>query len=31
MSINLAIAWVLTIPASALMAAVFWWIGTRFL
>lgn len=30
-SINLAVAWVLTIPASALMAAVFWWIGTRFL
>ena len=30
-SINLAIAWVLTIPASALMAAAFWWIGTRLL
>jgi PiT family inorganic phosphate transporter len=30
-SINLAVAWVLTIPASALIAAIFWWIGTRFL
>ncbi len=29
MSINLAIAWVLTIPASGLIAAVFWWIGTK--
>jgi PiT family inorganic phosphate transporter len=24
-------AWVLTIPASALVAAVFWWLGTKFL
>lgn len=30
-SINLAIAWVLTIPASGLIAAAFWWIGTKFL
>ena len=30
-SINLAVAWVLTIPASALIAAGFWWIGTRVL
>ena len=30
-SINLAIAWVLTIPASALIAAAFWWLGTRVL
>ena len=30
-SINLAVAWVLTIPASALMAAGFWWLGTQFL
>jgi inorganic phosphate transporter, PiT family len=28
-SINLAIAWVLTIPASGLIAAAFWWIGTK--
>ena len=30
-SINLAVAWVLTIPASALIASVFWWLGTTFL
>jgi len=30
-SINLAVAWVLTIPASGLIAAVFWWLGTKFL
>jgi len=30
-SINLAIAWVLTIPASALIASAFWWLGTTFL
>jgi PiT family inorganic phosphate transporter len=28
-SINLAVAWVLTIPASGLIAAAFWWIGTK--
>ncbi len=28
-SINLAVAWVLTIPASGLIAALFWWIGTK--
>jgi PiT family inorganic phosphate transporter len=30
-AINLAVAWVLTIPASALIAAVFWWLGTKIL
>jgi PiT family inorganic phosphate transporter len=30
-SINLAIAWVLTIPASGLIAAAFWWLGTKFM
>jgi PiT family inorganic phosphate transporter len=30
-SINLAIAWVLTIPASGLIAASFWWLGTKFM
>jgi PiT family inorganic phosphate transporter len=30
-SINLAVAWVLTIPASAAIAAMFWWIGKRIL
>ncbi len=30
-SINLAVAWVLTIPASAAISAVFWWLGTTFL
>ncbi|NTV95225.1 MAG: inorganic phosphate transporter [Thiobacillus sp.] len=28
---NLAVAWVLTIPASAAIAAVFWWLGTKIL
>jgi PiT family inorganic phosphate transporter len=28
---NIVWAWVLTIPASALMAAIAWWIGTRIL
>jgi PiT family inorganic phosphate transporter len=28
-SVNLAIAWILTIPASGLIAAAFWWIGTE--
>ena len=28
-SINLAVAWILTIPASGLIAALFWWIGTK--
>jgi inorganic phosphate transporter, PiT family len=26
---NIVIAWVLTIPASATMAAIAWWIGTK--
>ncbi len=30
-TLNLAVAWVLTIPASALIAAIFWWLGTHFL
>jgi PiT family inorganic phosphate transporter len=30
-SINLAVAWVLTIPASAAIAAVFWWLGRQVL
>lgn len=30
-TLNLAVAWVLTIPASALIAAMFWWLGTHFL
>lgn len=30
-SINLAVAWILTIPASALIAAAFWWLGVRLL
>jgi PiT family inorganic phosphate transporter len=30
-SINLAVAWVLTIPASALIASLFWWIGRHLL
>jgi PiT family inorganic phosphate transporter len=25
---NLIVAWVLTIPASGLIAAFFWWLGT---
>jgi inorganic phosphate transporter, PiT family len=28
---NIVWAWVLTIPASAFVAAIFWWIGTQFL
>ena len=28
---NLVVAWVLTIPASGLIAALFWWIGRSFL
>jgi len=28
---NLVVAWVLTIPASGLIAATFWWIGTKIL
>ncbi|MBN8453886.1 inorganic phosphate transporter [Accumulibacter sp.] len=28
---NLFVAWVLTIPAAGLIAAIFWWIGTKFL
>jgi len=28
-SINLAVAWILTIPASGLIAAAFWWLGTE--
>lgn len=30
-SINLAVAWIITIPASALIAACFWWLGTQFM
>ncbi|HNQ04551.1 MAG TPA: inorganic phosphate transporter [Thiobacillaceae bacterium] len=30
-SMHLAVAWVVTIPASALLASVFWWLGTRIL
>jgi len=30
-AINLAVAWVLTIPASALIAACFWWLGNQIL
>ena len=30
-TMNLVVAWILTIPASGLVAALFWWIGTRFL
>jgi|GEM_PF-5766859 phosphate/sulfate permease len=30
-SINLAVAWVLTIPASAAISAMFWWLGTTLL
>ncbi|MDI6749381.1 MAG: inorganic phosphate transporter [Rhodocyclaceae bacterium] len=30
-SINLAVAWILTIPASGLIAAIFWWLGTLFM
>jgi PiT family inorganic phosphate transporter len=28
---NLLVAWVLTIPASGLIAALFWYIGTKFM
>jgi PiT family inorganic phosphate transporter len=28
---NLVIAWILTIPASGLIAALFWWLGLHFL
>jgi inorganic phosphate transporter, PiT family len=28
---NIVIAWILTIPASATMAAIAWWLGTKFL
>jgi len=28
---NLVYAWILTIPASALVAAIAWWIGSRFI
>lgn len=30
-ALNLVIAWVLTIPASGLIAAAFWWLGTQFM
>ncbi len=30
-ALNLVVAWVLTIPASGLIAAGFWWLGTLFL
>jgi PiT family inorganic phosphate transporter len=30
-AMNLVIAWVLTIPASGLIAAAFWWLGTKFM
>ena len=30
-SINLAVAWILTIPASGLIAALFWWLGKQFM
>jgi PiT family inorganic phosphate transporter len=30
-TVNLVIAWILTIPASAAIAALFWWIGTKLL
>jgi PiT family inorganic phosphate transporter len=30
-AMNLVIAWVLTIPASGLIAAGFWWLGRKFL
>ncbi|MEF8756241.1 MAG: inorganic phosphate transporter [Accumulibacter sp.] len=28
---NLFVAWVLTIPAAGLIAAIFWWLGTKFM
>ncbi|KFB71919.1 MAG: Low-affinity inorganic phosphate transporter 1 [Candidatus Accumulibacter phosphatis] len=30
-TMNLLVAWVLTIPAAGLIAAIFWYIGTKFL
>ena len=30
-AMNLVVAWVLTIPASGLIAAFFWWLGTKLL
>jgi PiT family inorganic phosphate transporter len=30
-ALNLVVAWVLTIPASGLIAAAFWWLGTKFM
>ena len=30
-ALSLVVAWVLTIPASGLIAAGFWWLGTKFL
>jgi PiT family inorganic phosphate transporter len=30
-ALNLIVAWVLTIPASGLIAAGFWWLGTKFM
>ena len=30
-SMSLAVAWVITIPASAIIAAFFWWVGTQVL
>jgi PiT family inorganic phosphate transporter len=31
MTLNLVVAWVLTIPASGLIAALFWYVGRSFL
>jgi PiT family inorganic phosphate transporter len=31
LTFNLVVAWVLTIPASGLIAAAFWWVGRSFL
>ncbi|MBL8431876.1 MAG: inorganic phosphate transporter, partial [Dechloromonas sp.] len=28
---NLMVAWIVTIPASGLIAGIFWYIGTKFL
>ena len=28
---NIVWAWILTIPASAFIAAIAWWVGTKFL
>lgn len=30
-ALNLVVAWVLTIPASGLIASGFWWLGTKFM